>query len=91
MPADLTLMVMPDHRVWIDADSMIAYLRYLERQGADHALKARDIGNTSSFIGAVAVKDALGQVADSVVLTSMEAREEVGSRHVARRNTVESD
>lgn len=80
----LTLMVMADQRVWVDADSLVTYLRGLEEQGLDQAEQARDEGLPHKFVAALAVKDAVRQIADSVILTTMEAREEVSSRVAGR-------
>ena len=79
---DLTMMVMPDLRVWIDADSMVEYLRVVQREGQGQADSAYAAGETYQYAAAMAVQDFLRQMADSIVVTGMAAREEVRGRRV---------
>lgn len=77
-------MVMPDHRVWIDADSMVEYLRMVQQQGQDEAAKAHENGESYQYAGAMAVQDVIRQIADSLVVNGMAAREEIAGRRVPR-------
>lgn len=81
---DLTLMVMPDGRVWIDADSMVDYLRSVEQQGIGEATRACNRGEALQYAGAMAVQDIVRQIADSLVVNGMAAREEIAGRRVPR-------
>lgn len=79
---DITIMVQGDDRVWLDADSITAYLRMCEQQAKGHAATARESGDPNVYVAATAVSDAMRQVADGIVVTCMEAREHVRGRRV---------
>lgn len=79
---DITLMVQGDDRVWVDCDSMIVYLRGVETEGRDHGEAAKAAGDPWKYTAASAVSDALRQIADSLTLAGMEARETMRGRRV---------
>lgn len=79
---DLLLMVMPDDRVWVDSESFVRYLRAVQDEASAHASAAREDDHVLQFAGVMAVHDILGQIADGIVLTQMEAVEELRGRRV---------
>ncbi len=79
---DITLMVQGDDRVWLDCESMIVYLRNVETEGHEHGQAAKAAGDPWKHTAALAVSDALRQIADSLTLAGMEARETMRSRRV---------
>lgn len=81
--SDLILMVQGDNTVWIEADSVIQYFRKAEAQGRELALDmfARD---PVSYAAAMATSDAFRQVADSLVVTCVEASTTMGERRGTR-------
>lgn len=80
---DITLMVQGDDRVWIDLDTFIVYLRGVEVEGKSHAADAREQGDPHKYSAALAVSDVMRQVADSLTLAGIEARERMRSRRGA--------
>lgn len=80
---DLTLMVMPDQRVWIDSDSIITYLRAVQCQARNHASAAYSGGESYNYAGAMAVHQIIEQIADSIVLTGIEARDRIKGSSVS--------
>lgn len=81
---ELTLMVQPDGRVWIDADSMVDYFRRVEAHGHHHSRSALAAEDYPTYAAAYGTAESIRQIADSLILTMMEAREEVGSRRGSR-------
>lgn len=81
---DLTMMVMPDERMWIDSDSLVEYLRMVQQQANDQAEAAYTAGKMPQYAAGMAVQDILRQIADNIVVTGMAAREEIRGRRVAR-------
>ncbi len=79
---DITLMVMGDERVWIDLDSLIVYFRGVEAEAERHSKHAQAHGESLKYSAASAVGDATRQIADSLTLAGMEAREQMRSRRV---------
>lgn len=81
---DLTMMVMPDERMWIDSDSLVDYLRMVQQQATDQAESAYRSGEMPQYAASMAVQDILRQIADNIVVTGIAAREEIRGRRVAR-------
>jgi hypothetical protein len=75
------MMVEPgNHRVWIESNAFVEYLRMIERKSlgqADGALEARDL---VTYAGLMAIQDTVRQIADSIVVTSMSAQDSMRSR-----------
>lgn len=75
------MMVEPgNHRVWIESEAFIEYLRSIARRSAtqsEAALEARDL---VTYAGLMAIQDTIRQVADSIAVTAMEAQETMRSR-----------
>jgi len=72
---DLTLMVMPDRKVWIDCECLVSYLRMIQRQADAHGCSASDSGDTHSYAAAMGVSGMLQQIADSLDVTALSALE----------------
>jgi hypothetical protein len=70
---DLTLMVMPDRKVWIDAESLIDYLRMVQRQAGAQAAKCHGDEDFTGYAAAVAVDSMMQQIADSLQVTALSA------------------
>ena len=81
--SDLTLMVQGDNTVWMEADSVIQYFRLAEEQGKSLAGEYFP-DDLVSYAAAMATADAFRQVADSLVLTCLQARTEMGDRRGSR-------
>lgn len=82
MSKDITLMVQGDHSVWVNADSMIEYLRKVVEEGRGHGRIAYDRGDPYTYTAAMAVSDAVQQIADGLAVTCMEAHETVRGKRV---------
>lgn len=74
------LVMAVDDRVWFDSESLIGYLRHMEEQAATHLAKAREEEDRRKEVAALAIGDALRQVGDGLVLTSMTAMETIRGR-----------
>ena len=70
---DMVFMVEPGGRVWIECESFVSYLRTIQYRGRSAAENLQD--DTYKYAGLMAVQDAVSQVADSLVVTSLEARD----------------
>lgn len=81
---DLTMMVMPDEKMWIDSDSLVSYLRMVQQQAQDQADVAYGRGETHHYSAGMAVQDIIRQIADNIVVTGIAAREEIRGRRVPR-------
>ena len=82
MPVDssVTVMVMPDGRIWLDALTTIDYFRRAEKQAQVKSQECAAQNSRDGVVAAAAIEDVMRQIADSLTLTSMEAGEEVRSR-----------
>lgn len=74
------LVMVVDQRVWFESQSLVEYLKSVQRQARLVAEQATGDGEVERAIAGVAVEDALRQIVDGVVLTSMHAGEEVLGR-----------
>lgn len=72
---DMVMMVEPSGRVWIDCDSFVEYLRMIEFRGRDQAAVEYRSGEVMNYAALMAIQDTVRQMADSLVVTSMEARD----------------
>ena len=70
---DLTLMVMPDRKVWIDTESLIEYLRMVQRQAGAQAAQCHGAGDFTGYAAGVAVDGMMQQIADSLQVTALSA------------------
>lgn len=86
MPIDITMMVEPGgSRVWVEVESFVEYLRATERRGVSQAQDALADRDALTYAGLTAVHDTLRQIADSLTVTALEARETtLGGRRVVR-------
>lgn len=86
VPVDSQVLVLAmDGRIWVDGESMIAYLRSVEKIAQDHVEQAKRDDDSARAVAAFASGDIIRQIADSLVLTTMHAGETVRSRHESRR------
>jgi hypothetical protein len=80
MSMNNVLVMAVDNRVWFDSQSLIDYLRDMEQQAKDHLACAREEEDRRKEVAALAISDALRQVSDGLVLTSMSAMETIRGR-----------
>lgn len=74
------MMVEPSgERVWIETGAFVEYLRMIERKGAEQAAQAYDSRDLVTYAGLMAIQDTVRQIADSIVVTAMEAQNTVRS------------
>lgn len=66
-------MVMPDRKVWIDSESLIEYLRMIQRQAAVQASGCHYRGDFHGYAAGVAVDSMMQQIADSLQVTALSA------------------
>jgi len=87
MPLDATsvLVLAMDDRIWVDSESLIAYLREVEQQASEHRTAAASNGDAERTIAAYASGEMVRQIADGLVLTTMVAGDQVRSKRAARR------
>ena len=82
---DLTMMVEPSGRVWIDSQSFVDYLRMVEARSRKEATARHGDNDIVSYAALMAVQDTIRQIADSLTVTAMEANAKMGrSGDVAR-------
>lgn len=74
---DMVMMVEPSGRVWIDSDSFVEYLRAIELRGRDKAAVEMQAGEVVNYAALMAIQDTVRQMADSIVVTAMEARDKM--------------
>jgi hypothetical protein len=80
MSNELTLVVQSGDRVWIDLDSLVVYLRFVVDEGQKRAAEAYADGDPYIYAASMASQDIIRQIADHLVVTGMEAQEEMRSR-----------
>lgn len=86
MPIETSVLVLSlDDRVWLDSDTLVAYLREVEQQAYEQAEEARDRADDVRAVAAYASSQTIRQIADSVVLTAMTAGDKVRERRESRR------
>lgn len=66
-------MVMPDRKVWIDSESLIDYLRMIQRQAACQAAQCHGSSDFHGYAAGVAVDSMMQQIADSLQVTALSA------------------
>jgi hypothetical protein len=75
------MMVEPgNHRVWIESEAFIEYLRMIVRRSVSQAETALEVRDLVTYAGLMAIQDTLRQIADSIAVTAMEAQETLRSR-----------
>lgn len=79
MTSDVLVMVV-DRKVWFESQSLVDYLKGVQRQANEVAVEAEESGDVERLVAGVAVEDALRQIMDGVVLTSIHAAEEILGR-----------
>ena len=83
---DMVMMVEPSGRVWIEVDSFVEYLRTIEVRGRDQAVEHFEQRDMFTYTGLMAIQDTIRQIADSLVVTSMEAQDKMrGGKDESRR------
>lgn len=76
------MMVEPgNHRVWIECDAFVEYLRMVERKGHAAANAALDSQDPTMYTGLMAIQDTVRQIADSLVVTAMSAQDTMRGSH----------
>jgi hypothetical protein len=86
MPVDSDLLVLAiDDHIWLDSESLISYLRSVERMTQNHLDAARRDCDESGALAAYSSQDMVRQIADGLVLTTMTASEKLRSRRESRR------
>lgn len=82
------MMVEPSGRVWIECDSFIDYLRIVEVSGRERAVAEFERQEMLNYAGLMAIQDTIRQIADSLVVTSMEAQDKMrgGRSEFGRRS-----
>lgn len=86
MPLDSSVLVLAmDDRIWVDSESLIAYLREVEDQAQRFQDSAQEHGDIERAAAAYSSKEMVRQIADGLVLTTMVAGDQVRSRRAARR------
>jgi Mg2+ and Co2+ transporter CorA len=85
MTQEHVVVLATDDRIWLDADSVVAYLRLLQQKSDDMKRVALEHNAIPQAHIAYAVGDILRQIADGFVLTSMTAAEAVRERRESRK------
>jgi hypothetical protein len=85
MPVTQSITVLAtDDRIWLDADTLVLYLRDIEEQAAVHLSEARNDGYYPNVVAAHSARELARQIADGIVLTSMMAAEKLRTRREPR-------
>ena len=79
------LILATDDRIWLDSESLIAYLREVEEQATLFLEQAQDEGDYQKAIAAYSVGDSIRQITDGLILTAMVAGDRIRSRRESRR------
>tara|TARA_R110000772_G_scaffold182300_1_gene293559 strand:+ start:280 stop:540 length:261 start_codon:yes stop_codon:yes gene_type:complete len=86
MPVEPSLLVWADsERIWLESESLISYLRFMESQAEQTCNNARIEFDNNKAIASYASKDVICQIADGLVLTSMTTAEEFRSKRESKR------
>ena len=86
MSIEPSILVWADsERIWLESESLISYLRFRENQAEETCNNARMEFNNDKVMVAYASKDIICQIADGIVLTSMETAEQFRSKRESRR------
>lgn len=74
-----------DDRVWLDSDSLVAYLREIERQAQEYMQAAREDHDDARAVAAYSSGEMVRQIADGLVLTTMVANDKLRAKRESRR------
>lgn len=86
MPLDTSVLVLSlDDRIWLDSDSLLAYLREIERQAEEQMESAREHEDDVRAVAAYSSSHTVRQIADGLVLTVMVAGDKIRTRRESRR------
>lgn len=86
MPLDSSVLVLAmDDRVWLDSDSLVAYLREIERQAHAHMENAQRDKDEARAVAAYSSGEMVRQIADGLVLTTMVASDKIRAKRESRR------
>lgn len=86
MPLDSSVLVLAmDDRVWLDSDSLVAYLREIERQAHEHMENAQQNRDEARAVAAYSSGEMVRQIADGLVLTTMVASDKIRTKRESRR------
>lgn len=86
MPLETSVLVLSlDDRIWLDSDSLIAYLREIERQAQAHYKVAETELDGPKAVAAYSTGDMVRQIADGLVLTTIAAAETIRGRRGSQR------
>lgn len=85
MSIDSNVLILAiDDRIWLDSDSLIAYLRNVEDQARGYLDEAEKMGDQRKAIASFSVGDSIRQIADGLVLATLVAGDTVLSRRESR-------
>lgn len=86
MPLDSSVLVLAmDDRIWVDSESLIAYLREIEQQAHRHMELAQDREDQPTAVAAYSSGEMVRQIADGLVLTAMVAGDRIKEKRESRR------
>jgi hypothetical protein len=86
MSLDTSVLVLAmDDRIWVDSDSLIEYLREVERQAQEHLVLAQERQDQPTAVAAYSSGEMVRQIADGLVLTTMVAHDKIRTKRESRR------
>lgn len=86
MPLDTSVLVLAmDDRIWVDSDSLVAYLREIERMAHSHMESAQACEDDVRAVAAYSSSEMVRQIADGLVLTTMIAHDKIRAKRESRR------
>ena len=86
MSLDASVLVLAmDDRIWLDSDSLVAYLREIERQAQEHMHTAQRDHDEARAVAAYSSGEMVRQIADGLVLTTMVAGDKIRAKRESRR------
>lgn len=86
MPLDSSVLVLAmDDHIWVDSDSLISYLREVERQAHTHMEIAQRDRDEARAVAAYSSGEMVRQIADGLVLTTMVAGDKVRAKRESRK------
>ena len=86
MSLDASVLVLAmDDRIWVDSDSLIGYLREVERQANEHMTLAQSRQDEATAVAAYSSGEMVRQIADGLVLTTMVAHDKIRTKRESRR------
>ena len=79
------LVLVMDDKIWVDSDSLIGYLREVERQATEHVAVAKSREDEATAVAAYSSGEMVRQIADGLVLTTMIAHDKIRAKRESRR------